>query len=601
MTLNWQSVLINCRHEPRILLIILGILRLVICFLPQTGYLHPDEFFQSPDIVGGTYFKSNVHPVWEFKSNLPIRCMLFPHLLNNIAFKLASILQARPSAYLLIVAPRFVYTLLSFIIDYCLYKLCRYYSSRGLWYLPVSAVFQSSFVCLGCLTRTLSNTVEVVIFAILLVAVCQTVRPRFRIMFVTPTRSTPVNERVRGPTQVKSSILIGVIIIIGTFNRPTFPCFAIIPTIYWFLESLKRNSYNPRLTIQRVLLPLTISVAFTAISLSAFDTIYYRGTQPIIDSLGYLSRFELAGLYSQLRSDWILTPYNFLAYNTDVDSLSKHGIHLPYVHMVINIPLAFNLLGFLYYKKLFELFVGSSLSRLIFSTHRVHALMLLTILISTILLSFVPHQEFRFLLPIIVPLVYIYSFNIYASNKLFTIWLILNLILVYFYSTIHQAGVTRSCLDLDPILKSISMKKVRPINVSVMAFNCYLVPSYQWNLELEDNRFSLDLQNTFENFNSSFVSKMERVFEKYREYPLYDNQIFVMLPRLYENQLVDLLEHKFNVSNTRVKSVNHYSPHYSAENLAESLKYIQDNGLRGWKTAFGFSLMKVSLEVDISS
>lgn len=598
MTLNWQIVLIKCRHEPRILLILLAFIRLFMCFLPQTGYMHPDEFFQSPDIVGGTSLKTNIQPVWEFKSETPIRCMVFPCILNNIAFKLAFLLQTKPSAYLMIVAPRLVYTLLSFIIDFCLYKLCQYYSSRGLWYLPVSMVFQTSFITLGCLTRTFSNSVEVVIFALLLVVVCQTVRPRFRIMFVTPTRSTPVNERVKGITQIKSSILIGVIIMIGTFNRPTFPCFALVPTIYWFFGSLKRNSYNTRLTLQRVLAPLTISAALTAIPLSAFDTIYYRGSQPIFDSLGYLSKFQIDKFYSSLRSDWILTPYNFVRYNTSIQKLSIHGLHLPYVHTVINIPLAFNLLGLLYYKKLFDLVVGSRISRLILSTHRVYALMLLTILSSTILLSFIPHQEFRFLLPIIVPLVYIFSFNIYTSNKLLTSWLIINLILVYFYSSVHQSGVTKACLDLDPVLKSISNEEGSRLHVSVIAFNCYIVPSYQWNLEASDDRFSFDLQDTFGNFESLFESKMGKIFERLSEKPLYDYHVYVMLPRLYENQFVDLLGHKFNVSSKLVTPLKHYRSHFSGENLEKSLSNLQDNIWKKWTIAFGFSLIRVNLDIN---
>ena len=31
----------------------LGLLRLFWCLLPQTGYVHPDEFFQSPEVMAG--------------------------------------------------------------------------------------------------------------------------------------------------------------------------------------------------------------------------------------------------------------------------------------------------------------------------------------------------------------------------------------------------------------------------------------------------------------------------------------------------------------------------------------------------------------------
>lgn len=164
MTPNWQSILIKCKYEPKVIPILLAILRVCICFWPQHGYLHPDEFFQSPDIVVGSNLKSIIEPCWEFTTDKPIRFMLFPYLLNTLAVKVLRTFAPDPSAYLLLVAPRLAYTLLSFLVDYSLFKLCKYHSSKGLWYLPVSVIFQSSFVCLGCLTRTLSNVPEVVIF-----------------------------------------------------------------------------------------------------------------------------------------------------------------------------------------------------------------------------------------------------------------------------------------------------------------------------------------------------------------------------------------------------------------------------------------------------
>lgn len=600
MTTNWLAVLVKCRRNPRILIIILAIFRISICFWPQTGYLHPDEFFQSTDIVGGHYFQSKIQPVWEFKTDKPIRCMLIPSLLNNLAFRLATSIQKQPSAYLLLVAPRFIYTLLSFIIDLCLYKLCQYYSSRGLWYLPVSIIFQTSFVCLSCLTRSLSNTPEVVIFALLLVVVCQTIKPRFRIMFVTPTRSRPVNERVKGSTQLKSSILVGLLITLGTFNRPTFPCFALVPSIYWIAESLKRNSYNRSLTMQRVVVPIALSAALTAISISAFDTIYYNDGdfQIIRDLFDHIMRLRLSAFCSELRSNWIITPYNFVMYNTNVDNLSRYGLHLPYTHMAINIPLAFNVLGLMFYGKILDFIVGSGLYRLVFiSTHRVYALMLLTTLSSTILLSFIPHQEFRFLLPLIVPLVFVFAFSIYASNKWLTIWLLINFALVYFYTSVHQAGVVSASLDLDPILK-LHEKRAQGVELTMMnvvALKCYLVPTYQWNIPKNDSRFSFDLQDTFNDFNTSIDLKLGRIIENQLENPLYRNELYIMMPQLYEEDLASYLQSNLSIHSSRLVPVKHYSPHFSGEEFRKSIAHIQKYGLRAWRRAFGFSLLKLDL------
>lgn len=33
------------------------VIRIVLVFLPQYGYIHPDEFFQTSEVISGTIFK----------------------------------------------------------------------------------------------------------------------------------------------------------------------------------------------------------------------------------------------------------------------------------------------------------------------------------------------------------------------------------------------------------------------------------------------------------------------------------------------------------------------------------------------------------------
>lgn len=86
--------------------------------------------------------------------------------------------------------------------------------------------------------------------------------------------------------------------------------------------------------------------------------------------------------------------------------------------------------------------------------------------IPVVLLSYFPHQEPRFLIPIIMPLVYLHSTNILAetdsfaikirekpsprprnmktkhsNSYLFKMWILINTALIIFYGFIHQAGV----------------------------------------------------------------------------------------------------------------------------------------------------------------
>jgi phosphatidylinositol glycan class Z len=579
---------------------LLAILRIILCIWPQTGYLHPDEFFQSSDINGGKYFNSQVEHVWEFNTDKPIRCMLIANALNTIAFKLANLISIRPTAYQLLVAPRLVYTLASFIIDACLYKLCQYYSSRGLWYLPVSIVFQTSFVCLCCLTRTLSNVPEAIIFSLLLVVVCRLIRPRFRIIMVTPSRSIPAQERVKTSTQLTSSILIGFLVTLGTFNRPTFPCFALVPCLYWLTESFKRNSYNARLNVQRVLVPVTISSAVTAFLLSAYDTVYYSGsTEALTDLLETLTRLKFRDLGELIATKWIITPYHFIRYNTNTDNLAKYGLHSPYMHMLVNIPFAFNLLGMMFYGKLVNLMTRSGVYRLIFSAHRIYALMLLSVLTSTILLSFIPHQEFRFLMPLIVPLVYAFAYNIYASSRWLSIWLLSNLILIYFYSSVHQAGIIRASLDLDPILKSYSVQEAdkNKTLIDVLAFRSYLGPTYQWNIPDGDSRFRFDLQDLIDDFQESIDERLGASFAHHSNHPTFEHKFYFMLPNLYIKELGQHLHERYR-NITDLQLLRQYAPDFNGEEFALSLKHLRQFGVKTWRDAFGFSLLEADLIKD---
>ena len=600
MSSAWQLVLIRCKCEPRIIPILLAILRLAICFWPQTGYMHSDEFFQSSDVSAGYYFKSNTQQVWEFVTDQPIRCMLIPSLLNFIAFKLATLLQQKPSAYLLLIAPRLIYTLTSFIIDACLYQMCQCYSSRGLWYLPISIVFQSSFVCLGCLTRTFSNVPEVVIFSMLLVVVCRLIKPRFRILFVTPTRSQPAHEQVKKSTQWISSISIGLLTVLGTFNRPTFPCFSLIPLLYWLAESFRRNSHNVRLTVQRALVPLAVSAAISSFLLISYDTAYYRGFNTIKDPLDLAVRLQFKQAYWYILNHWVVTPYNFIRYNTNVENLSKYGLHSPYVHMLVNVPFAFSVLGLMFYGKLINLMAGSGVYRFLFNTHRVFALMLLTVLTSTILLSFIPHQEFRFLLPLIVPLVYVFAFNIYASNRWLTLWVMYNLIIIYFYSQVHQSGVIRAALDLDPILKSHQQTAANSTLVDVIALRCYLVPSYQWNIPNDDHRFRFHLQDTFEDFDRGIEVKLSSALDRQLEFEDHSlkHRVYFMLPELYVQHLREFLRDSFPRAIVELKSLKSYTAHFSGEEFQNSIEHLRKHGLRGLAKAFGFALMEADLRRD---
>lgn len=598
MSSKWHQRIERCKQATRYLPMLLGLMRVLICFWPQIGYLHPDEFFQSSDIVAGKQLGIKIEPVWEFTTDRPIRCMLLPNLLNGFAFKIVKALHAQPSAYLLLVAPRLVYTLVSFSIDYCLLSLCQCYSVKGLPYQPVLIIFQSSFICFGIFTRTLSNTTEAILFAWLLVVVCKIVRPQaFRVLFITPKHSKPINQRITKSAQIISSSLVGFIVTLGTFNRPTFPCFALVPCIYWLHESYKRNSSSFRLTIQRAVIPLIITSSLMFAAISCYDTYYYRDYEIVSDILNDFSRLRLEQFYKKLRSNWIVTPYNFLVFNTNVTNLSKYGIHKPYTHLLLNLPLAFNSLAIVFYGRLYAHLVGSGIRRLLFHSHRITAMMFISAITSILLLSLIPHQEFRFLAPIVIPLVYTCASDIYHNKRLLGLWFVANFLLIYFYARIHQSGVTSALLDLDLTLKDIQNSKDSSV-VSVIAANWYPTPTYLWSIDQFDNRFHLNLSATITDYLHTDVEyKINPAVDKLLADVSFrsDHKLFVMLPRLYLDQLLDYIAKQSDTFVASIVDTRHYSFHFSGEDFQESIMHVRKNGLKALREAFGFSLLQIDL------
>ncbi|RIB12903.1 Glycosyltransferase Family 22 protein [Gigaspora rosea] len=77
MAYDWKNVIIY---------IFLCFLRLICALSP--GYIHPDEFFQSPEIMGGDVFGFEVFRPWEFEQHPQCRSIVIPALTIGLPFKL---------------------------------------------------------------------------------------------------------------------------------------------------------------------------------------------------------------------------------------------------------------------------------------------------------------------------------------------------------------------------------------------------------------------------------------------------------------------------------------------------------------------------------
>lgn len=93
--------------------------------------------------------------------------------------------------------------------------------------------------------------------------------------------------------------------------------------------------------------------------------------------------------------------------------------------------------------------------------HEVNTLMMANVIIPLSLLSVFPHQEPRFLLPLLLPIVfttskYFSNYYIRKAGNLFPIWCFCNMIGLIFYGYLHQAGVTPMISHLFKDIKYVS-------------------------------------------------------------------------------------------------------------------------------------------------
>jgi len=189
-----------------------------------------------------------------------------------------------------------------------------------------------------------------------------------------------------------SPAALGLTIVFGVFNRITFPAFLILPA-YRLVPHFLRSPFSA--------LPLIVAAGLTAALAISVDTFHYAANS----------------------SSPIVTPLNNLLYNSKTENLAHHGLHPYYTHLVANLP---QLLG--------------------------PALLLLRTPLSTPVLSAVggilglsalPHQEARFLLPVVPLLLTSVALpqGLLQKRTWIASWVIFNAAYGALLGIYHQAGI----------------------------------------------------------------------------------------------------------------------------------------------------------------
>ncbi|XP_025834306.1 GPI mannosyltransferase 4-like, partial [Agrilus planipennis] len=394
----------------------------------------------------------------------------------------------------------------------------------------------------------------------------------------------------------RNCFIVATITVVGFFNRPTFIAFAAGPVFFWLYRGMgSKPVISLHFNIRILIFALCTLPSF--IFLIIFDSFYY----------GYISWGEI-GMMDVSINSFVVTPLNFIKYNADNKNLAQHGLHPRYLHMLCNIPLLFNVLGFLAFYEILVALKRIYEARLnhLPQIKTIKALMTASTLIALAIFSVIPHQEARFLIPLLLPLVYLHGPSILkepelaiiekhenkklnksspkkkkSSHSLLKIWIFTNLVCFIFFGLIHQGGVVQVPLSFNEMLK-------KPLT------QYHLLTCYTYNIP-----YSLFLQKPRRSF--SFTDFKEISYRKVYLHELgsvsystvaealvhvhnhclrsqgkyvQDCKFFVLWPTGLESFFLQTIE---NVINTKIRKVRLFYPHFSVEALEYFDMYCLDS------------------------
>ncbi|GAB7347901.1 hypothetical protein MBLNU459_g5424t1 [Dothideomycetes sp. NU459] len=359
--------------------LLLVLLRLYFALSPS--YLHPDEHFQGPEVIAGRIFSYPSHLTWEFTSEKPIRSV-FP-LWLFYGFPLTVLRWMWEGfGYHDVPAAAVFYTLrtlmfvLSFVLeDWALHELVHVPKQRRV----ATILVASSYVTWTFQSHTFSNSIET-----LIVLWCLVLVGRIR--------------EDKKSSQALACAILAFLVVLGTFNRITFPAFLLMP----FLYLLPHFRQKP-VSFLVMFLASLVTLLFAIIT----DTEWYTGQHVQL---------------RQLHKTAVITPLNNFIYNFDSSNLAKHGLHPYYQHVIANLPQL----------------LGPALPLLFL--HR-RSIALYSAVCGIAVLSCFKHQEARFLLPAVPLILSSVKLPQHLTSLWMTSWVIFNACLGILMGVYHQGGV----------------------------------------------------------------------------------------------------------------------------------------------------------------
>lgn len=284
---------------------------------------------------------------------MPIRSIVVPYVIYKIPLSLFRLLSLYVRHYIgwelctpysIFILPRLIMCLISFVNDWSIYRTC---TSYGLRFDIRLLALASSYVVIVFATRTFSNSVEMALCSYLLYVVTESMKQTNKVIFQREyldakyeAAATTIEKvkwhkiRMALPSiRMNQCALVSTIFVVGCFNRPTFLFFAMPIVFFWMVRGLGSKSVSFVDFDLRFFSLLGCGIPLVMIFITV-DSIYYGFlTMPDID------RFDVS------INSFVVTPLNFIRYNINPSNTAAHGAHPKYLHLLVNIPLLFNVLG----------------------------------------------------------------------------------------------------------------------------------------------------------------------------------------------------------------------------------------------------------------
>ena len=199
-------------------------------------------------------------------------------------------------------------------------------------------------------------------------------------------------------------------------------------------------------------------ILFTALAVGT-DTAFYAGPA---------STTSFRALFTHMYNAPVITPLNNVRYNAQSSNLALHGLHPHYQHFLVNLP---QLLG--------PALVPLITSLWPFTTSRLRAILmnprLSSALTGTLILSLIPHQEPRFLIPgipLLLTCIRLPTSERWRRNFWIS-WIAFNAFMGALMGIFHQGGVVPAQIAMSNLTKNANAT-----DITVYWWKTYPPPTY---------------------------------------------------------------------------------------------------------------------------